>query len=314
MCWKSKYKPMLEIAEEDIPVQKVLDVKGDELWSPLYPFKWKLNGEYAAWLPTPIFNDTSMYWEVIVGFNSSSSIHMIDFNFARMCQNKFGMTVLATSNFRSNNWKIFDCIIPKGAKYYKNEYEDYISDGLIILKEEGYGWDSDNKELEELEQSPTDIAKSGFHEGDWITFYGGCPFKILKVESELNGVLNYLLLNQNGQDSYLNKKYVDENARLWTIQDAKPGDVLVCPKYANDTIPNIFIFKYIDRKDNDVYCYCSFLKVFATGGYVTSADPIDTDFCPATKEQCDILFTKMKEAGYMWDSEKKELKINLKIN
>ena len=26
MCWKSKHKPKLEIAEEDIPVKKVLDV------------------------------------------------------------------------------------------------------------------------------------------------------------------------------------------------------------------------------------------------------------------------------------------------
>jgi len=175
------------------------------------------------------------------------------------------------------------------------------------MKEEGYVWDNDNKELEDLEQSPTDIAKSEFHEGDWITFYGGCPFKIVKIESELNGVLDYLLLSQNGQNSYLNKKYVDENARLWTIQDAKPGDVLVCPKYANDTIPNIFIFKDIDRKNNDVYCYCSFLKTFTTEGYVASADPIDTDFCPATKEQCDILFTKMKEEGYDWNNDNKEL-------
>ena len=29
---------------------------------------------------------------------------------------------------------------------------------------------------------------------------------------------------------------------------------------------------------------------------------------PATKEQRDTLFAKMKEAGYIWDAEKKELK------
>ena len=29
---------------------------------------------------------------------------------------------------------------------------------------------------------------------------------------------------------------------------------------------------------------------------------------PATKEQRDLLFQKMKEAGYEWDAEKKELK------
>ena len=32
------------------------------------------------------------------------------------------------------------------------------------------------------------------------------------------------------------------------------------------------------------------------------------DFHPATKEQCDLLFSKMKEASFEWDAEKKELK------
>lgn len=136
MCWKSKNKPKLEIAEEDIPVKKILDVKGDELWSPLYPFKWKLNSVYLAWLPIPIFDDKLKCWQSHIGFNSCSSIHMIDYNFARQCKNKFGVTILATSDFHRDNWKVFDCVIPKGAKYYKNEYDDYISDGLIVLKEE----------------------------------------------------------------------------------------------------------------------------------------------------------------------------------
>ena len=33
-----------------------------------------------------------------------------------------------------------------------------------------------------------------------------------------------------------------------------------------------------------------------------------TAFQPATKEQSDLLFQKMREAGYEWDTEKKELK------
>lgn len=33
---------------------------------------------------------------------------------------------------------------------------------------------------------------------------------------------------------------------------------------------------------------------------------------PATKEQRDLLFQKMKEVGYEWDSEKKELILNVK--
>ena len=32
------------------------------------------------------------------------------------------------------------------------------------------------------------------------------------------------------------------------------------------------------------------------------------DIYSATKEQCDLLFQKMKEAGYEWNDEKKELK------
>lgn len=32
------------------------------------------------------------------------------------------------------------------------------------------------------------------------------------------------------------------------------------------------------------------------------------DAMPATKEQRDMLFRKMKEAGYEWNGEKKELK------
>lgn len=206
------------------------------------------------------------------------------------------------------------------------------------MKEEGYGWDSDNKELEELEQSPIDNADNANIEntdienanienvdientnndvsndmpnlkvGDWVIREDGKPFrngnKFAQIKSiKFDGNMCFL---DTGRWLY------SSEIRAWSIYDAQAGDVLVCPKYANDTIPNIFIFKDIKRKDNDVYCYCSFLKIFATEGYVASADPIDTDFCPATKEQCDILFTKMKEAGYMWDSEKKELiKINL---
>jgi hypothetical protein len=33
------------------------------------------------------------------------------------------------------------------------------------------------------------------------------------------------------------------------------------------------------------------------------------DYAPATKEQRDLLFHKMKEAGYEWNAEKKELKM-----
>lgn len=110
----------------------------------------------------------------------------------------------------------------------------------------------------------------------------------------------YELLKTNNEVSTRLIEDVDESAHLWTIADAKEGDVLVCPKYAGGTIPNIFIFKDIDIH-NDVLCYCSFLKIFfATGYYIANADQINTDFYPATKEQSDLLFQKMKDDGYVW--------------
>jgi hypothetical protein len=92
--------------------------------------------------------------------------------------------------------------------------------------------------------------------------------------------------------------------RLWTIEDAKDGDVL-----ADGNLP--FIFKKIDaNKYSYAYCGISVDDGFKIG---ESDGKFDVwtwmqDIKPATKEQRDLLFQKMKEAGYEWDAEKKELK------
>ena len=104
--------------------------------------------------------------------------------------------------------------------------------------------------------------------------------------------------NENEMARYIAKHYF----RLWTVEDAKDGDVL-----SDGT--TIFIFKDL-LSDGSVMSYCDY-----------DTDSSDSDsFChlsvnlmcskitPATKEQHDLLFQKMKEAGYWWDAEKKELK------
>lgn len=158
--------------------------------------------------------------------------------------------------------------------------------------------DQDNWKL--VEQNSTNKVELKFNVGDWITFYGDKPFKILKVESEQNGILDYLLLSQNGHDSYYNKKYVDENARLWTIQDAKDGDVLV-----EDSC--IFIIQKLGDNNTAAKTYYT---LYDDGDFDNgSILYFDIDSTkPATKEQRDLLFQKMKEAGYEWNEEKKELK------
>jgi len=95
-----------------------------------------------------------------------------------------------------------------------------------------------------------------------------------------------------------------EYFRYWTIQDAKDGDVLFTSSTASH---ETFIFKNIDEKGN-VKCYFTYDSEdgFREGKYHFIGR---ATYCkPATKEQRDLLFQKMKEAGYEWDAEKKELK------
>ena len=94
---------------------------------------------------------------------------------------------------------------------------------------------------------------------------------------------------------------VDKSASVFTIQDAKEGDVIA---FDNDTI---VIFKDLYNSTSfHSYCYIE------DGIFDFNKDELPDwwngeGFKPATKEQIDILFQKMKEAGYKWDANKKEL-------
>ena len=57
-----------------------------------------------------------------------------------------------------------------------------------------------------------------------------------------------------------------------------------------------------EDKSGCMFVYCSCNNFYEIGGI----NP--TYYKPATKEQRELLFQKMKEAGYEWDAEKKELK------
>lgn len=102
-----------------------------------------------------------------------------------------------------------------------------------------------------------------------------------------------------------------DNFRLWTIQDAKDGDVVV-----DKSDGTIGIFQSIGHHpdggsyNDPSYCFlhCRYDDGFFYADF-EHGNTIDSDnLIPATKEQCDLLFTKMNEAGYKWDAEKKELK------
>ena len=103
--------------------------------------------------------------------------------------------------------------------------------------------------------------------------------------------------------------------RLWTIQDAKDGDVLC--GYPKTDYPWIGIFHNLNT-EGTFNSYC-FLQAGQHGKFCPPSEEnifgkrnidnhISEDIVPATKEQRELLFQKMKESGYEWDAEKKELK------
>ena len=92
------------------------------------------------------------------------------------------------------------------------------------------------------------------------------------------------------------------NFKLWTIKDARDGDVLV---YDGE----IFMIKSYTLWNKIVYYCCYDGKILHKHSIYGSWRREDFDKVhPATKEQRELLFQKMEEAGYEWDEEKKESK------
>ena len=152
------------------------------------------------------------------------------------------------------------------------------------MKEAGYEWDAEKKELMKVEPK--------FKVGDWIVTPKNKVFKITSIEGTCYSF--------NNESTYWEICYCDEECHLWTIQDAKDGDVL-----AEDSC--IFIIKKIVDNCTAAKTHCT---LYDDGdfndGSILYFDIDSTKL--ATKEQSDLLFQRMKEAGYKWDAETKTLK------
>ena len=116
---------------------------------------------------------------------------------------------------------------------------------------------------------------------------------------------NETLIPGNSNVPYEIKYCVEDYFRLWTIQDAKDGDVLA---YVTDEDALwIMIYRSLYEPYEGHVHYHALLVNDNFSDKGTCCICIN-DLKPATKEQRDLLFAKMKEAGYEWDAEKKELK------
>ena len=173
--------------------------------------------------------------------------------------------------------------------------------GVIIKDDQWPEPDYDEVRICQNRQKPIIEVESKFKVGDWVLFMNKHE-SIYQVEKIENGY--YILRHINGGIFKIRTLY-DEDLRLWTIEDAKDGDILITEN------EKPFIFKGLD--------ICHSNKPVAYGGIVDSGyfTPssinctnrwTDGNAYPANKEQHDLLFKEIKEAGYKWNKNKKELK------
>ena len=151
------------------------------------------------------------------------------------------------------------------------------------------------------EQKPKDRVEQKFKVGDWVVFNNkhASMYQVEKIEDG-----HYILRHTHGGTLRVCVLH-DESLRLWTIQDAKEGDVLA-------TLDYILIFKQHLEDDGGVsYCNYDFTAYTPQFFWFEDKNWYFGKYAivhPATKEQRELLFQKMREAGYEWDAEKKELK------
>lgn len=149
------------------------------------------------------------------------------------------------------------------------------------------------------EQKSADKVEPKFKVGDWVAIESeiglSTPLQIVDMDDNF-----YRVEDTNGSSGVPKIDYLDRHYHLWTTQDAKDGDVLV------DEDNNIGIYKEIEGIYWHSYIYLGCdnrLYGFSIGG-----SHMQNNTKPATKDQCDLLFQKMHEAGYEWDAEKKKLR------
>ena len=129
----------------------------------------------------------------------------------------------------------------------------------------------------------------------------------------------YKILDLTGCNATIIPFTLQDNYHLWTIQDAKDGDVLALSWLEDKNLfEKIVIFKkYHDEGVKGLYngpCVEGYGNTFMNGKMLFTDEKVPyyskTWTCnlqPATKEQRDRLFQRIKEAGYKWNVEAKTL-------
>ena len=189
----------------------------------------------------------------------------------------------------------------------KENADEKIRKNLITFLKEEYGTNSNARfagiKVKDViawlekqgQQRTTDKVEPKFKVGDWV------------VDNEC-GKLNQIdSVRDKGYDfangDYMSYESAHKELRLWAIQDAEDGDVL---EFGDHGRLVVGIISHINKSTGKVDVYCLLEANNFKAGIYYALDTIKPH--PATKEQRDILFQKMKEAGYEFDFDRKKLK------
>lgn len=153
MCWRTYYG-MLSVprtATKDISVKKAFTrYTGDDSRYDLRSlfrksFRWSIGKKYVSRFfdkPKRLigkrYSQRYYVWEVCCGFHSAKEMETKwdqdkEIGYIFLGKNLMASFSMYNRLFLENCVVIHDCIIPKGSKYYVNEYGEYVSDQLIVL-------------------------------------------------------------------------------------------------------------------------------------------------------------------------------------
>lgn len=169
----------------------------------------------------------------------------------------------------------------------------YCSDSSFISR-----FDIKDQDRFELVDQETDF-KPKFQEGDWIVNNNcGGVYQVTEIRDN-----EYCLWPLDAEImGYSRIIDVDNEYHLWTIQDAKDGDIL-----SDGTM--IVIFKRFEEPSyrQHIVAYVG-LDTFGNIQITNDTWELGRDkVYPATNEQCDLLFKKMKEVGCKFNNDTKKL-------
>ena len=152
------------------------------------------------------------------------------------------------------------------------------------------------------EQKLADKVEPKFNVGDWVIFKDKSVYKVKSIH-------NYEYTLQHILGGTMPLPFSSKNLiRPWTIQDAKDGEVLSFNDGHGDDCIEL-IKSITDKKIEFWFCLTNSNRYEVFDGNLPYTNLASRkDATPATKEQRDLLFQKIHDAGYEWNKEKKELR------